>query len=629
MSETATDDPTPEDVVPPVPELRAIATPDDLEAVDIEAPIRELRLADPHEMFTPYQRAFAAALEAKTEPAQVVYRLLAALCGIVLQPSDRGSPWGPMMTFETGRSAIPEDFRGEQTVAISTIAGKVENPGLRARLADIAWSNNRKDGRSATFAVDAYCDIVIGLLDGSLKTSHGRAEVQEAITFLHRAMQVAKDSTARNKRPLKVAQIFEAMHTAARDAKDIWTFVSIIDLGLDYGLRQPAAAAQELEALAGTIPHGTYPMAVKRAWDLAARLYHNSNDRDGRQRCLKAAVHQTLAMREEVKGSAGAEAGWVMDALQQLRHIEGEEKLEYDLEIELRRLQKAQSKQMRSFPTDLHLDGVPEKIAEQFSTLELSAALKQFAILGRSPDPEKMREEALTTRTETPFMSMISVGHLDGEGRTESRSAGAPASGEPEEAWFRRIYDQVEGPRRARLVRGFVNPARLAIQTKYGIAERHFNAIVGMSVLIPESQKPIVALGFTRLFQGDMMSATHLLIPQIEPCLRHVLRINGHDPSKRRDDGTEEDLALGPLLTTFRAQLDQILTPRVVFEIDLLFNAKPGPEVRHELAHGQIGAGGCFSDVVYYANWFMFHLCCLFILQDWDQLVDPQLAEDA
>ena len=81
----------------------------------------------------------------------------------------------------------------------------------------------------------------------------------------------------------------------------------------------------------GIIPLGTYPVAVKRAWDLAARLYHNLNDQAGRQRCLKAAVQQTLAMREEVKGSAGAEAGWVMDALQQLRHVEGEEKLEYDL----------------------------------------------------------------------------------------------------------------------------------------------------------------------------------------------------------------------------------------------------------------------------------------------------------
>jgi hypothetical protein len=337
-----TDEMPPEGTEPPTPNLRALATQADFAAVDIEAPIRDLRLADPHEMFTPYQRAFAAAMEAETEPTQVVYRLLSVLCSIALQPSDRGSRWGPMMTREASRSAIPEDFRGEQTATISAIVGRVGNSGLRARMADIAWSNNRKDGRSAAVAVDAYCDTVTGLLDGSLITSHGRAELQEALTFLHRAMQIAKDSTARNKRPPKVAQTFEAMHAAACTAKDIWSFVSITDLGLDYGLRQPAIAARELEALARTIPLGTYPMAVKRAWDLAARLYHNLNDKDGRQRYLKAAVHQFLAMREEVKGSPGAEAGWVMDALQLLRHVEGEEKLEYDLEIELRRLQKAQ-----------------------------------------------------------------------------------------------------------------------------------------------------------------------------------------------------------------------------------------------------------------------------------------------
>jgi hypothetical protein len=623
------DETPPEEIVPSSSAPDPLVSAADFDAVDFEAPIRGLQLADVHEMFTTYQRACASADEAKDGCAHGVYRLLATLCGIALHPADKGSPWGPMMTFQTGRTAIPEDFIGEQTTTISAIVPRVESPALRARLADIAWSNDRRDGRSAAAAVEAYCDTVIGILDCSLNTSHGRAPVQEALTFLYRAMQIAKGSTARNKRPPKVALTFEAMHAAARDGKDIWSFVSIIDLGLDYGLRQPAIAAPELEALAGIIPHGTYPIAVKRAWDLAARIYHNLNDQEGRQRCLKAAVQQTLAMRGEVKGSAGAEAGWVMDALQQLRHVEGEEKLEYDLEIELRRLQKAQLKQMGTFQVDLHLEGVPEKITERFSALSLSDALKQFGLLGRSPDPEKLREEALKTRTAAPLMSMLPFGHLDGEGRTESKSAGAPATGEPGDTWFVRIYNQSEEFRRARLVRGFISPARLAIQTKFGIAERHFNALVGMCSLIPDSQKPIIALGFTRLFQGDMMSATHLILPQLEPCLRNILKINGHDPSKRRDDGTEEDLALGPLLTTFRAELEQILTPRIVFEIDLLFNAKPGPEVRHELAHGQVGAGGCFTDVMVYASWFLYHLCCLFVLQDWDQLVAPQLVEDA
>ena len=66
----------------------------------------------------------------------------------------------------------------------------------------------------------------------------------------------------------------------------------------------------------------THPMGVKKAWDLAARLHENLGDKEARQRCLKAAVDQTLAMRDQVKGSAAAEAGWINDALLQLRHID-------------------------------------------------------------------------------------------------------------------------------------------------------------------------------------------------------------------------------------------------------------------------------------------------------------------
>jgi hypothetical protein len=103
---------------------------------------------------------------------------------------------------------------------------------------------------------------------------------------------------------------------------------------------------------ARAIPHGSYPIAVKSAWDLAARLYHSLKDPASRQRCLLGAVEQTLAMRGQVSG-AGAEASWVMEALQQLRHVQGQEELELKLEADLRRLQKESLKQMGSFELDL------------------------------------------------------------------------------------------------------------------------------------------------------------------------------------------------------------------------------------------------------------------------------------
>src|ERR1700677_1244367 len=102
------------------------------------------------------------------------------------------------------------------------------------------------------------------------------------------------------------------------------------------------------------------------------------------------------------------------------------------------------------------------------------------------------------------------------------------------------MIDRSESIHRQRTVAAYIEPARLVIQARFGIMPRHFTAIIGHSPFVPELQKPIVALGFTRLFQGDFMSATHLLIPQLEPCLRHLLKISGADPSKRGDDSTEQ-----------------------------------------------------------------------------------------
>jgi hypothetical protein len=613
----------------PDSDQQTLVTLSDLEAVDFEAPIRGLAIADAHDCYRVYEQAIVAAREANDETAVIVYRLLAMICSIGMNPSNASNVWVPLFSVANGaRTAIAEDFRGEQTLALAAVVDRIVSPPLRARLADIAWSNNRRNGGSAATAIGAYCDTVLGLLNGDLKPSLGRTAIHQALPELQRAMQIATASTKRTRRPENVGRAFEALYAAARDQLDVSAVVNASDLALSFGLREPAVVAVELEAVATASPAGTYPMAIKSAWDLAARLYNNLHNKEARQRCLIAAIEQTLAMREQVRGSAAAEAGWITEALQQLRHVVGMEDRKESLEIELRRLQKASLKEMGRFDIDLQLGDASEYTTNHFATLTLSDALKRFALLTRSRDPAQLREQALKLAEDAPIVAMMSVARVDDEGRKVSKSAGAPHEGEPDETWFHRMIGESERIHRARVVAGAIEPARLVFQARFGIVERHFNAIVGSSAFVPDSQKPIMALGFARLFQGDFMSATHLLIPQLEPCLRHLLKINGNDPAKRRDDGTEEDLSLSGLYSRFRSDIEQILTPAIASEIDLLFNAKPGPALRHELAHGQISAAACFHQDVYYGNWLIYHLCCVPMIQSWDALVTPQLAEE-
>ncbi|MDR3488434.1 MAG: hypothetical protein P4M05_26475 [Bradyrhizobium sp.] len=609
------------------PQQPRLATAADFDATDFEAPIRDSNLADAHDMYGLYERAFAAAQAAGDDAGQLVYRLLAQVCSIALRPSDEGNNWLPLLSFTDGtHSPITEDFRGAQTELLRDVAQLSKTPALRARLSDIAWSNHRRDGASATAAIEAYCETVDGLLDGHLTSLYGLNAGMAAKTPMHRALQIAWLTTKATSRPQRVIDNFDRLYTSVRDRGDVGILVHLARLALQFRLKDAAALAPELEQAAKAVPHGSFPMAVKSAWDMAARLYDSLKDPEARQRCLMGGVEQLLAMRGQVS-TAGAEASWVLDALQLLRHVQGQEELELKLEAELRRLQKASMKQMAMFEVDLEVGDTPRKVAEHFERLSLSDALRAFALLDRSRDVDKLRADAVALGETAPFMATMPTSFIDNDGRTVKKSPGAPHEGEPDEVWFTHMIERSESIHRHRTIAALIEPARLAIQARYGLVSDYFQGMVASCPFVPESQRELVALGFARLFQGDFMSATHLLIPQLEPCLRHLLKINGADPSKRSDDSTEQDLSLKNIYVRFREELGAMLTPDLAWEIDRLFNTRPGPALRHEVAHGQLSGGDCFHPNVYYANWLIYRVCCLFAFPSWDELVAPDLAE--
>jgi hypothetical protein len=220
---------------------------------------------------------------------------------------------------------------------------------------------------------------------------------------------------------------------------------------------------------------------------------------------------------------------------------------------------------------------------------------------------------------------MTGIKHIDDEGKTVVNTAGAALSEEPPDDWYLNMIARAESLRRAMVVANFIEPVRLFIHAWIAIEERHFSPIVWQSPFVPQLQAPLYALGFARFFQGDVASAAHLLIPQLEPSLRHILKAHGADPTKRRDDATEEDRSLDAIVSNHRADLTDILGAPLLEELDRVFNIKPGPALRHAVAHGQMSAGQCYSADVIYACWLLYRVCCLFLMKKWDEWVRPGL----
>jgi hypothetical protein len=384
---------------------------------------------------------------------------------------------------------------------------------------------------------------------------------------------------------------------------------------------EPKQAAPDLETAANANPE-ILPVAICMALDFAGILYKRVGDHESEQRCQLGAVRQMLRMRDTCS-QAGAKAAWVMEALQRLRFIRSGEALalENDLEDELRRLQRAALREMGTFAVNTEIPAEGDRIIEMFSQMDFPTALKCFALLVSSPKMEDLKAEALRAGQESPLIAMMGIKHIDDEGKTVVNTAGA-GSGEPPDDWYINMIARAESLRRAMVVANYIEPARLHINDAVAIEERHFNPIVWQSVFVPQLQAPLYALGFARFFQGDFASAAHLLIPQLEPSLRHILKAHGADPTKRRDDATEEDRSLDAIIGNHRAELKDILGAPLLEELDRVFNIQPGPALRHDVAHGQMSAGQCN---VIYACWLLYRVCCLFLIEKWDEWMRPGL----
>jgi hypothetical protein len=601
----------------PVIELAAF------EACEIDAPIAAIDQVGMSTISIAYGRASAAA----ASPTKDVYLLLSAIAGMHLRPSDAGSKFGPGAQWPDRRTMIPSDIRGPQADVLEAVLPRIRHHAMRARVADVVWTSDRRKAAVARMAIDAYCDCVEGLMSGSLKAivPIGGRNLIDAQTPAHRALQISSATKGKAPHSNRLVSALTALYRQARQEAQPVIFSRLSQLCVDYGLVDKRQAAVDLEAVADANPT-LVPHAVQMALDYAGYLYGRTGDKESEQRCQLGAVHQMLRMRDQCH-QAGAKASWVMDALMRLRLIRCDEaaSLEEQLEVELRRLQRASMREMTTFTVDVSDPAERDRILDLFVPMDLSTALKSFSFLAMSPEIEDLKAAARARAEREPFSGMMGGKHVDDEGRTIVNTSDA-GSGEPPEDWYLRMISQAESHRRADVVANSIDPVRMRISQSIAIEERHFRPIVGVSPFVSRLQAPLYALGFARFFQGDFASAAYLLIPQLEASLRHILKARGADPTRRRDDATEEDRSLDAIITKHRTDLTEMLGEPLLEELNRIFNLQPGPTLRHDVAHGQLAEGQCYSADVIYGCWLLYHVCCLPLVTRWDELVRPGLA---
>jgi hypothetical protein len=106
----------------------------------------------------------AKAKEAETSGdngACIALQLLGAVTSLMLRSEDTGEPFAPIAVFGAWRSASIDDFTDQQLDVLKDWVRTVEDPELRARVADVVWVRRRGDYRTAETAIDSVFAVCL------------------------------------------------------------------------------------------------------------------------------------------------------------------------------------------------------------------------------------------------------------------------------------------------------------------------------------------------------------------------------------------------------------------------------------------------------------------------------------
>jgi len=613
---------------PAAPWLRA--THEDLAGLDFEAPIAGSTSPIADALSDLYRRAAGPHNDgelASDTSATRVFAMLAAVTSMYLKAHDRAEPFGPMMSRGDRRTAIPDDFQGDPVTLLAEMAERSANPVLKARLADTCSLLEPRRGALAAAAVTAYVDTIEAVERGSFvfPFAHNDGALEFGVPdLLRRALNIGL-AIGRNKpATIRARDAVTRLRTQAAALRLSIPLAWFSELDLDFGVSPPREVAEAIETLLQGPEidfHGRVAL-----WRLAARAYHAAKQDADMHRCVAAAAEAMVGEADRLLAAQGPHAAMMAshelsNAIHQLHGIPGQRDRRTELRHRLIDVQARIPEEMSVYTHKWDVSVIAKSAEEAVErAASLLDALFILAGFTSSPDPDALKEEAVKSIQEHPLQSLATGLHYDRDGKVVHRSEAASWRGDPGASAILRQISQNEAIRRNIASTG-IEVARRSIIERYFLPEDLLIALLRHSPLVPQELLVTYSRGVLRFLQGDYTCGLYTLTPLVEASLRYMLKLNGHDVSIFDDaTQTQQDRTISSLFEQMRDELDAIFTKSITTDIENVFLIRPGPQIRHDVAHGLLHDGAPYSPDAVYACWLIFRLCLLPLFPHLEQL---------
>lgn len=533
-------------------------------------------------------------------------RFVGSVLTMMLRADQPAEPFGPLFVIDGQRSAVPDDFPKEVLKNLEKWAMSLSDPELRARFLDVIWIQTHSFS-SAQGAVDAYIGSALRLEHPIEWTScHKRLE-----RALRLSARLGKGGAVLRQRVLSE---IDAMLQRYRGTDPLYLSLRLIQLMLEFKYGDSKQHAEIALTAASSAEHAKNFLRAKDYYQLAADCYRAAGDVNAesasRRFSAESLVKEAELAHKEVGRGTMVAATLLSDAVEAMRQITGGRERAAAIHERLLLLQRESVTELKSISTSFDATDLVQRSLVAVRNKSFNDAVFALCSMANPPSVEKLKLDVREQARVAVLGSLFSSEVLNSRGRVVARPPGLEAVADDitHEGLRWRMF------RHARLgrsltVQAMLNPARSEILVTHAVNRQELAALIQFSPWIPPGHAESVVRALLAGFHGDMLVAGHLVPPQLEAMIRHIVDLNGGSTSMLEPGGLQPERPLSALLETEEAL--KAFGADGVFELEDLLVDPLGTNLRNEVAHGLLDDSGLFGGDVLYAWWMLLRYCVL------------------
>lgn len=555
-----------------------------------------------------YKKLFDAKLteveERGNKKEVLIFSLLGSISSLRITTPASIDPFAPKSFSSYPQNTLLENISDSYLGVLEEILVTVTDPEMKARIADVIWLKKPKI-HVAEIAIEAYLNSFENLFDPHHWTT--------CLIRIERAFFIAR-KVGKEKTPFQnVVNSIEKAIKRCNGEDDLYLSEKLMDILINNKLTNNSEEFIDLSEKAAKRAEGKKNWKVARAyWECNARWHKLKKNPDSKRKSLNFKAETYVKQSEEMLKNSPPTytmaAAYLQEAIRSLKNVEKTSERIKELHQILLSLQKESMSEM--IPIRQEGIDISDSILTTVTLVEGKSFTEKLSILSTyssSPTFDILRAKANKSNEKNLLDKVLPDVMLSETGKVTGKQ---PISENPKdkETFLRNSMYQEAKNFQLSIAATFIDPIRMQILLEHSdINIGSILPLVQDNPFIPKGREEIYAKGLYAGLVGDFVISTHLLIPQLENSIRHILNQNGIITSDHKSNGTQEEKGLGSLL--YMDELSELLTKDVAFDLQGLLVESFGSNLRHKTAHGLIDSDKFNSTSPLYLWWIILQIC--------------------